>query len=118
MTATIPMTAARATRMRRLNLAGGILTVLTVLGAIFWAFPLYWSIVTSLKFEQDVVRPGVHLVPERWTLDAYTFVLLNTQIGRWYLNSLMTSAAVTIIVVMMSAGRATRSRSSTSPAGG
>ncbi|MBP1807094.1 carbohydrate ABC transporter permease [Rubellimicrobium aerolatum] len=99
----IPMEAARVTRLRRLNVAGGALTALIVLAAVAWAFPLYWGIVTSLKVEQDVVRPGVHLIPERWTLDAYTYVLFNSQIGRWYVNSVVTAGAVTVLVVAMSA---------------
>ena len=76
---------------------------LTVLGAVFWAFPLYWTVITSLKMEQDIVRPGIDLIPERWTIEAYTHVLFNTQIGTWYLNSLVTALSVTVLVITMSA---------------
>jgi multiple sugar transport system permease protein len=97
------MTNTRATRLRRINLAGGIITGLTVLGAVIWAFPLYWAVITSLKVEQDVLTPGIQLLPERWTLDNYIHVLTKTQAGIWYLNSLVTSLAVTVIVVLTSA---------------
>jgi multiple sugar transport system permease protein len=100
----IPLTRAEALRVRRLNTAGLAVTLLTVLAAILWAFPLYWGVITSLKPESDIVRPGVHLIPERWTLEAYVHVLFRTQIGTWYLNSLVTSAAVTVLVLLMSAG--------------
>jgi multiple sugar transport system permease protein len=93
-------------RIRALDRAGLVITVLTLLGAIFWAFPVYWALVTSLKPEEDVVRPGIELWPEHFTLQAYTFVLFNTKIGLWYLNSLVTSAAVTVLVVTMSAAAA------------
>lgn len=95
---------ARVARLRGLNLAGGIITALTTLGAVVWAFPIYWGVVTSLKPEQDVVRPGLHLIPERWSVDAYVHVFTQTQIGRWYLNTLVTSTAVTLLVLLMSAG--------------
>jgi multiple sugar transport system permease protein len=96
----------RWNRIKALDRVGLVITVLTVLGAIFWAFPVYWALVTSLKPEEDVVRPGIELWPEHFTLQSYIFVLLNTKIGLWYLNSLVTSAAVTVLVVTMSAAAA------------
>jgi multiple sugar transport system permease protein len=72
--------------------------------AILWAFPLYWGLVTTFKPEYEVVRPGVQLWPEHFTLEAYIHVLTRTKIGLWYINSLITSVAVTVIVVMMAAG--------------
>jgi len=98
----VPMTATRAARLRRINTAGAIITILTVLGAIFWAFPLYWGVMTSLKPEQDIVRPGLNMWPEVWTIDAYVHVLLNTMIGTWYLNSLITAGVTTVLVIVMS----------------
>jgi multiple sugar transport system permease protein len=82
---------------------GLFFTVLTVLGALFWVFPIYWALVTSFKPEDEVVQPGIQLVPEHFTAENYVFVLFNTKIGLWYLNSLVTSGAVTILVVIMSA---------------
>jgi multiple sugar transport system permease protein len=82
---------------------GMFFTVLTVLGALFWVFPIYWALVTSFKPEDEVVQPGIQLVPEHFTAENYFFVLFNTKIGLWYLNSLVTSGAVTILVVLMSA---------------
>jgi multiple sugar transport system permease protein len=95
--------AARFNRIRMIDRAGLIITVLTFIGAILWAFPIYWTLVTTFKPEQDIVRPGVDFFPDRFTLEAYTHVLFNTKIGLWYVNSLVTSGLVTILVIMMSA---------------
>ena len=92
-----------AVTLRRINLGSMVMSVLTLLGAIFWAFPLYWAIITTMKPEQDIVRPGLNLWPETWTLEAYTHVLFNTKIGIWYLNSLVTAGSATVLVIMMSA---------------
>lgn len=89
--------------IKALDIVGLIATVITVLGAIFWAFPLYWAVVTTLKVENDIVQPGIELWPRRFTLDAYTHVLFNTKIGTWYINSLVTAISVTVLVVTMSA---------------
>ena len=48
-----------ADTLRRLNLAGFIITLLTVIVALIWAFPLYWGVITSLKPEDEVVRPYI-----------------------------------------------------------
>lgn len=89
--------------IKTLDILGLIATIVTVLGAIFWAFPLYWAVVTTLKVENDIVQPGIDLWPRRFTLDAYTHVLFNTKIGTWYINSLVTAISVTVLVVAMSA---------------
>lgn len=96
--------AQRRRRVRTLDLVGLIATIVTVVGAILWAFPLYWGVVTSLKPESDVVKAGVKLWPEHLTFDAYWFALTQTKIGTWYFNSLATSVATTVIVVIMAAG--------------
>jgi multiple sugar transport system permease protein len=90
-------------RIQRLDRIGLVITILTVLAAIFWAFPIYWALVTSFKPEQDVVRPGIELWPKRFTFEAYTFTLFQTKIGLWYMNSIITSLAVTFLVIVMSA---------------
>ncbi len=82
---------------------GKLLTALIVAGALFWLFPIYWALVTSFKHEEEVVQTGIHLWPEHFTFDNYSFVLFNTKIGLWYMNSLITSAAVTVIVLVMGA---------------
>jgi multiple sugar transport system permease protein len=99
-----PLASRRLARLRHLDLIGLVITLVTVVGAVLWAFPLYWGLVTTFKPEYEVVRPGVELWPEHFTLENYAHVLLQTKIGLWYVNSLITSGAVTIIVVMMAAG--------------
>jgi multiple sugar transport system permease protein len=94
----------RVARMRRLNVLGLVATLTTLLGAVFWAFPLYWGLVTTFKPEDEIVRPGVQLWPEHFTFANYVHVLLQTKIGLWYINSLVTSAAVTLIVIAMAVG--------------
>ncbi len=97
------MSPRRQRTLRTLDIVGLIATIVTLLGAIFWAFPLYWALVTTFKVENDIVQPGIELWPRRFTLDAYTHVLFNTKIGTWYINSLVTSLGTTFIVVITSA---------------
>jgi multiple sugar transport system permease protein len=93
----------RLRRIRNLDLVGLLVTLATLIAAALFAFPLYWALVTTFKPEYEVVRPGVELWPEHFTFDNYLHVLFDTKIGYWYLNSLITSGAVTIIVVALAA---------------
>lgn len=93
------MTAAAA---KRLNIGAGVLTLLTVLCALLWAFPLYWGIVSSLKTEDEVVRPYIELWPDTLTFENYIFALTSTQIGRWYVNSVIVATGVTVLCVFSS----------------
>lgn len=99
-----PRAVGRLGRLNRLDAAGLIITLSTLIGAIVWAFPLYWGLITTFKHENEIVRPGVQLWPEHFTLENYVHVLLQTKIGYWYINSLITSAAVTVLVIIMAAG--------------
>lgn len=85
--------------LQRWNLAGGLVTVLTVLVAVIWAFPLYWGVITSLKPEDEVVRPVLEFWPEHFTFENYISAITRTQIGRWYINSLIVAGSVTLITV-------------------
>ncbi len=96
--------ARRLARLRHFDLIGRLITLTTLALAIVWAFPLYWGLVTTFKPEDEIVRPGIQLWPEHFTFDNYLQALLRSKIGTWYLNSLITSGAVTIIVLIMAAG--------------
>jgi multiple sugar transport system permease protein len=87
---------------QRWSFWGGLLTALTVICAVVWAFPLYWGVVSSLKPEDEVVRPFIELWPETLTFQHYIFALTSTQIGLWYLNSVVVAVGVTAICVFTS----------------
>lgn len=91
----------RATRY--IDIAGLILTLVTVIAAVIWAFPLYWAIVTTFKPEHEVIRPYIELWPDTFTLEAYFHIIQNTRIVRWYVNSIVTSLSITFLVVFMGA---------------
>jgi multiple sugar transport system permease protein len=91
-----------ASRMQKANLWGGIITALTVLAAVLWAFPLYWGVISSLKPEDEVVRPFIELWPENLTFQHYVHAITATQIGNWYLNSVVVALGVTLITIVTS----------------
>lgn len=91
-----------AQTLGRMNLGAGIITVLTVLAALVWAFPLYWGVISSLKPETEVVRPYIELWPDNLTFEHYIHAVTATQIGRWYVNSIAVAVGVTVITIISS----------------
>ena len=99
---TAPMT--RRDCRPTLELLGrGSSPLLTVVCAVIWAFPLYWGVISSLKPEDEVIRPYIELWPETLTFQHYIYALTTTQIGAWYLNSVVVAVGVTVIMRRSSA---------------
>lgn len=90
-------------RPRFVDLGGALLSVLTVVCAVIWFFPVYWALATSLKTDEEAVRRGIGLVPEAPTFNNYLYVLQHSDIGIWYLNSTIVTVSVTVLVVLMAA---------------
>ena len=88
---------------RRFNLGSVLLTGLTVIAAGIWFFPIYWALITSIRTDDEAVRAGFDLIPDAPTLGGYIYVILNSNILRWYLNSTITAVSITVLVVFMAA---------------
>src|SRR5690606_37296206 len=94
----------RARRDRPLDFIGIALTAITLLVALASFFPIYWAIITSIKTDSEVISGGNSLWPNRFSFDSYVHIWTNTNIGIWYVNSFVTSLAITILVIVSSAG--------------
>lgn len=89
---------------RTIDVGGLILSLITLVAALAFIFPVYWAVITSFKPETDVIAGGIQLWPRRFTLDAYAHVWNNTNLARWYVNSFVTSAFITFGVIVSCAG--------------
>lgn len=96
--------AAPAQRDRVIDMGGLILSAVTVVAALAFAFPIYWAVITSFKSETEVIASGISLWPRRFNTEAYAHVWNNTNIAYWYLNSFVTSILITAGVIISSAG--------------
>ncbi len=100
MTTTAPASAAPGRKF--FDVGGLLLTILTIICAAIWFFPVYWAVVTSFRPDDETVRSFSPL-PEQPTLNAYAFVIKNSNLPIWYLNSTIVSVSVTILAVLMAA---------------
>jgi multiple sugar transport system permease protein len=65
--------------------------------------PMYWIAVTAFKSENQVVMRDNDLWPTPWTLDQFGALFTEQPFGRWYLNTLMVSAASTAVALLCAA---------------
>ena len=79
-----------------------LLTLLSIVFALIFIFPLYWALVTSFKSEVEVINPDWTIFPKSFNLDSYIDVILRSQIITWYINSIMTSFGITFLVILIS----------------
>ena len=77
-----------------------LLTLITIVGAALWVFPLYWAFVTSIRSEDRVVSDEAGLLPDELNLASYIDVLFNTKLLSWYMNSIVTSVIITVVVIV------------------
>lgn len=97
------VTVSTPAKRRFLDVGGWLLTILTLVCAAIWFFPLYWAVVTSLKTDDETVRQGINLLPESLNFNGYAFVIQNSDLPFWYVNSIITSVSVTVLAVFMAA---------------
>lgn len=105
------MTAATATdistaagrKPRYLDIGGILLSIITIIAASIWFFPVFWALNTSLKTDQEAIRDGINILPSSPSLNNYIYVIQNSDLPIWYLNSTITSVSITFLVVFMGA---------------
>ncbi len=78
-----------------------ILTFLTILLGIVWVFPLYWGINTSLSLDTNTILNPPAFFPNPVLFDAFKFVIKNTAIIQWYVNSVATSLIIVVLVIFL-----------------
>ena len=71
--------------------------------ACIWFFPLFWALSTSLKTDQEAIADGLNFLPSAPSLNNYLYIIQNSDLPIWYLNSTITSVAITFLVVFMAA---------------
>ncbi len=89
-------------KMRRFSILGIICTALTVVMALAWIFPIYWIGSTAFKSETDTIALPPKLFPWPIDFEAFGYVIQNSPIFRWYLNTVIVSLSVTFLSILLS----------------
>lgn len=84
---------------RRLTRLGTALVLVVAL--IFFAFPLYYLVVTSLKKRAELNAPVPTLIPREPSLDSYHDVLIDRGFGTLLLNSAIACLSATLLALVL-----------------
>lgn len=89
---------------RASSAVSGLGSWVALAGLLFFVLgPLYWIGVTAFKSEGQVVMRTDDLWPTPWTTEQFTALFANQPFGRWYLNTLLVSAASTAVALVCAA---------------
>jgi multiple sugar transport system permease protein len=77
-------------------------TVLTIIMALAWLFPLYWILNTSLTAESDTIALPPSFVPIPPNFEAFAYVIENSPIFRWYFNTVLVASVITVVSILVS----------------
>lgn len=76
--------------------------ILMVFTGIVFLFPLLWSLISSLKPENDIVSYPPKWIPDIATLDNYTLVLEKYPYIKWAINSVIITVLSTLFILAIS----------------
>lgn len=65
-----------------------VTTLLVAIFAAFCIFPFVWMLSTSFKFEIDVMEFPVRLIPKRFNMNNYVFVMTKSDFPVYYMNTI------------------------------
>ena len=87
---------------KRFSIAGIACSILTIITAVAWLFPIYWIAATAFKSETETIAVPPTLFPSPPTFDAFVYVIYNSPIFRWYVNTIIVSLAITFMAMLVS----------------
>lgn len=76
-----------------------IVSVLLAGFAFYFLFPIYWTLTTSLKTKDSIIKLPPDWFPTQLTWSHYQEVFMQNQIAKVFLNSLMVASATTVLTV-------------------
>ena len=89
-------------KKQRSSILGMVCTLLTVIMTMAWIFPVYWIAATAFKSETETIAVPPTFVPSPPNFDAFIYVIQNSPIFRWYLNTIVVSVSVTFFTILFS----------------
>ncbi|HEV2662827.1 MAG TPA: carbohydrate ABC transporter permease [Ktedonobacteraceae bacterium] len=89
------------TQVMQRRAANGASLVLLIVLAIIWVLPILWSIDTSLKPESETTAIPVSWLASHFTFAAYITTFATTGLFRWYFNSFLTSAIISLVTIVL-----------------
>jgi multiple sugar transport system permease protein len=89
------------TRVQRRLVAQFGLLVALVIGGLFAGLPVLWMLSSSFKPNTDIFQYPPRLIPQDFTLDAYTTIFTDPVKVQFFINSYFVSLSVTLLTLLV-----------------
>jgi len=89
--------------VKKRKIAKNIKLIMLILIAITQLFPLYWLVTFSLKGNAEIFGDNIIGLPQSWRWENYYRAFTQTNIIRYFLNSVFYSAVTVIVAGILSA---------------
>ncbi len=86
---------------RKRRIANGISFAALLVLALIWLIPILWALDTALKPEGETTAIPVSWLASHFTLQAFATTLATTGLPTWYFNSILTSAVISVVTVVL-----------------
>ncbi len=93
--------ASSSTYQRRRIFGNFFLYLITLFVLVVIAFPAYWLITTSIKYEIDAIVSPAIILPLRGTLENYRLVLGSPDLMRYFTNSITVALVSTGVAILL-----------------
>jgi ABC-type glycerol-3-phosphate transport system permease component len=87
----------------RVNTEKITISVLLSFFTLFFLFPIYWTITTSIKPKESIIKLPPEWIPKHFTWSNYSEVFTQNHIARIFFNSLLVASATTLITLLLTA---------------
>lgn len=78
-----------------------LLSLGLAVGLVFATFPIVWMLFTSFKSNSEIFALPPRMLPEVFTLEAYTAIFADPEKLRFFFNSYLVAGAVTLMTVLI-----------------
>jgi multiple sugar transport system permease protein len=86
----------------RLSIGQGFTHLALVILGLVFAVPFVWMFLSSFKPALEIIRIPPTFFPERFTLENYSTIFSRLKFGRYFVNSVVVSASITVIAIFTS----------------
>lgn len=97
-----PIPATEHTRRRRLRLARGVSSAIVLTVLVIQTYPLIWVVTTALRTRADFAGGSRFGLPGEWTLENFARALEQSDLPRYFLNSLIVTVVSIVLIVLLS----------------
>lgn len=88
---------------RKVNIPNVIIILVLIIGMVFMVYPFLYMILSSFKFNKEIVRIPPTFFPEEFTWDNYSLVFEKFNFGVFFKNSMFLTILKTAIILYTSA---------------